>query len=337
MTGKTDFWIKAGAALLGLVCALAAVAFGFSLSQAWLSETPPERVEVALTVPAYLPPTAKPAKAAATTSAPAVARARLPQTATMLPTAHKALASADSAPPQAVQQGKRPAIAIVIDDLGADLVGTRRTMALPKAVTMAFLPYPDKTPELSHDAFSAGHEILLHMPMAPKSARFDPGPNALHVDMPKEEVQRRVLWALSRVPQAIGLNNHEGSWFTSDHKALIPVMDILAQKHLFFLDSRTTAQSKGVKLARAANVPVAGRDVFIDDTVSADAIARQLGMIETVAQRKGIAIAIGHPHRQTLAALEAWIPAVEKQGYELIPLSEAIRRRNAASLASAAQ
>lgn len=322
--------MKIGAAALGVAGALAAVGLGYALAQAWFSTTPPERLEVALDA---LPLKAAKAKPAVVKQPPAhVARAQLAAPAPL----EQTLAAIPAEPVRAIVPGK-PAIAIVIDDLGADLAGTRRTMALPNAVTMAFLPYPAKTPELSYDAFNAGHEILLHMPMAPKSARYDPGPNALHVDMPKEEVERRVLWALSRVPQAIGLNNHEGSWFTSDHKALIPVMDILAQRKLFFLDSRTTAQSKGVKLARAANVPVAGRDVFIDDTVSAEAIAHQLGVIETVAQRKGLAIAIGHPHRQTLAALEAWIPAVEKQGYELIPLSEAIRRRNAASLASAAQ
>jgi polysaccharide deacetylase 2 family uncharacterized protein YibQ len=104
---------------------------------------------------------------------------------------------------------------------------------------------------------------------------------------------------------------------------------------LFFLDSRTTTQSKGVKLARAAGVPVAGRDVFIDDVLDSGAIARQLGQIESIARRRGLAIAIGHPHRQTLAALEAWIPAVEKQGYVLIPVNEAIGLRSRSLSASA--
>lgn len=325
-----------GGAALGVACALAAVGLGYALSQVWFSTTPPEHLEISLD---GLPH--KVVKAVHVAAKPPVGEGvGAPQLSAPARPARKmaGIAAAPAPPLSGISDPSgKPTIAIVIDDLGADIASTRRTMALPKAVTMAFLPYPDKTPELSDDAFGAGHEIVLHMPMAPKSERYDPGPNALHVDMPKEEVERRVLWALSRVPQAIGLNNHEGSWFTSDRKALIPVMDILAQRHLFFLDSRTTAQSKGVKLARAANVPVAGRDVFIDDTVSPEAIARQLGMIETVAQRKGLAIAIGHPHRQTLAALEAWIPAVEKQGYELIPLSEAIRRRNAASLAAAAQ
>jgi hypothetical protein len=330
---------KIAGAALGAVLALGAVGLGFALSQAWRAEPPPERVEVALPPlrRALIPSTPLPKPQ----SPPVVAIAPAPKVAAPHVPPNKI---AEAAEPDSVTRVQavsgKPAIAIVIDDLGADIPGTRRAMALTKEVTLSFLPYPEKSTELSHDGFCAGHEIILHMPMEPKG-NLDPGPNALHLDLPKEEVQRRVLWALSRVPEADGMNNHEGSWFTSDHKALIPVMQILAQKHLFFLDSRTTAQSKGIKLAREAGVPVAGRDVFIDDTIDSGSIARQLGLAESIARRNGLVIAIGHPHHQTLAALEAWIPAIEKQGYVVIPLSEAIKRRNApgesASLSTPAQ
>ena len=345
MGERAELWEKIAGAVIGLVGATAAVGLGFALSQAWQAKPPPERVEVALPVlrqsliprpthkPDVLPllplpkPAALPHPAASQAAPNAVAIAAPRAVSIPVPAAETPVSG-------------KPAIAIVIDDLGADITGTRRAMALPKEVTLSFLPYPDKSPELSHDGFCAGHEIILHMPMEPKG-NLDPGPNALHLDLPKEEVQRRVLWAFTRVPEAEGMNNHEGSWFTSDHKALIPVMQVLAQKHMFFLDSRTTAQSKGVKLAREAGVPVAGRDVFIDDVVSSASIARQLGQTESIARSRGLVIAIGHPHHQTLAALEAWIPAIQKQGYVIIPLSEAIRRRNAtgdsASLAAPAQ
>lgn len=333
MAGNADIWKKAAGAAIGVVGALAAVGLGFSLSRAWNAETPPSRIEIALRPTAVAvprpAPTPPPVKAVPPPTPNRVAPAAKP---VPVPQA-QAVAIPPVSQPAAPATGK-PVIAIVVDDLGADVPGTKRAIALPKEVTLAFLPYPERTPEYSHDAFCAGHEVILHMPMEPKG-NLDPGPNALKVEQPKEEVQRRLLWGLSRVPEADGVNNHEGSWFTSDHKALIPVMQVLAEKHLFFLDSRTTAQSKGVKLARAAGVPVAGRDVFIDDVVDSGAIARQLGQIEQIARRRGLAIAIGHPHHQTLAALEAWIPAVEKQGYVLIPVSEAIKLRNSSLSAPA--
>ncbi len=341
MAGDADIWKKAAGAAIGVVGALAAVGLGFSLSRAWNADTPPSRIEIALSpaVTATMPPPAAakkpvlPPVKAVPPPAPKIAAPALKPVEISPPQQQVASAepeASQSAPPVT---GK-PMIAIVVDDLGADVPGTRRAIALPKEVTLAFLPYPERTPDYSHDAFCAGHEVILHMPMEPKG-NLDPGPNALKVEQPKEEVRRRLLWGLSRVPEADGVNNHEGSWFTSDHKALIPVMQVLAEKKLFFLDSRTTAQSKGVKLARAAGVPVAGRDVFIDDVIESGAIARQLGQIESIARRKGLAIAIGHPHHQTLAALEAWIPAVEKQGYVLIPVSEAIKLRSGSLSASA--
>jgi polysaccharide deacetylase 2 family uncharacterized protein YibQ len=324
MAGNADIWKKIAGAAIGVACALAAVGLGFSLSRAWNAQVPPSRVEIALA----------PVKAVAPASAAIRPPAPPPPVKVAPPAAAPPKEVATAAPQPSAQVSGRPMIAIVIDDLGPDVRDTRRAMALPNNVTLSFLPYPEKTPELSHDAFCAGHEVILHMPMEPKG-NLDPGPNALKLEQPKEEVRRRLLWALARVPEADGMNNHEGSWFTSDHKALIPVMQVLAEKHLFFLDSRTTTQSKGTKLARAAGVPVASRDVFIDDVIESGAIARQLGRIESVARRKGLAIAIGHPHHQTLAALEAWIPAVKEQGYVLIPLNEAIKLRNASLSASA--
>lgn len=334
MAGNTELWEKVAGAAIGVVGALAAVGLGYSLSQAWHAETPPAKVEIV--IPKIPPP---PPRTAGQPKAPSqialVPKPKPVPTPSIVPVSPRQTAIAPTQLPPEAPVSRRPMIAIVIDDLGADLPGARRAMTLPKEVTLSFLPYPDRTPELSHNAFCIGHEVILHMPMEPKGTS-DPGPMALALEMPKEEIKRRVLWALSRVPDADGMNNHEGSWFTSDHKALIPVMQVLAEKHLFFLDSRTSVYSQGVKLARAAGVPVAGRDVFIDDVVESAAIARQLGQVESFARRKGLAIAIGHPHHQTLAALEAWIPAIEKQGYELILLSEAIKKRNG-SLSTAAE
>ncbi len=335
MAGNVEIWGKIAGAAIGVVGALAAVGLGFTVSRAWQIQMPPERVEFAISpikpVLPLSPVQPKPSprvRMSAMQPRPLVDVPKPAVQATLSPKSVAVSAHMEAAPPPAFD--KRPAVAIVIDDLGADIPGTRRAMALPKAVTLSFLPYPDKSPELSHDGFCAGHEIILHMPMEPKGTS-DPGPMALQLDLPKEEVQRRVLWAFSRVPDADGMNNHEGSWFTSDHKALIPVMAVLAQKHLFFLDSRTSTFSQGVKIARENGVPTAGRDVFLDDVVDSGEIAHQLGQVEWLARRKGLVIAIGHPHHQTLAALEAWIPEVEKQGYVLIPLSQAIKRRNAQS------
>jgi polysaccharide deacetylase 2 family uncharacterized protein YibQ len=217
-----------------------------------------------------------------------------------------------------------PAIAIVIDDLGADGIGTRRAIALPKEVSHSFLPYPAAAPEFARQGFRAGHQILVHVPMEP-DGRTDPGPNALLTSLDSASNLMRLDWALSRIPGFSGINNHEGSRFTADREALVPVIEHLAERHVFFLDSRTAPVTEVVKLARAFGVRSAGRDVFLDDTVSPDAIATQLARAETIAREQGVTIAIGHPHPATMDALAAWTRQAASRGYELVTASDAIR------------
>ena len=71
----------------------------------------------------------------------------------------------------AAAEAMLPAIAIVIDDCGVDELRTRTAMALPAAMTLAFLPYPAASSLLSHQAHMAGHEIIVHLPMEPKARR----------------------------------------------------------------------------------------------------------------------------------------------------------------------
>ena len=51
---------------------------------------------------------------------------------------------------------RTPVIAICIDDLGEDLAGTDKAMALPKDVTLSFLPFANATPFLAEQAERKG-------------------------------------------------------------------------------------------------------------------------------------------------------------------------------------
>jgi len=217
-------------------------------------------------------------------------------------------------------------IAIVIDDLGNDAPETEAAVALPGAVTLAFLPYPDAAPSFAHAALRAGHQVMLHMPMEPQGTD-DPGPMALRTDLSAAANLMRLDWALARLPGATGINNHMGSRFTADRLALVPVLEHLAARHLFFLDSRTTAATAVVPLARAFGVASAGRDVFLDDVETRGYVQKQLAETERLARQNGAAIAIGHPHDVTLAVLKTWCAEASAHGFRLVPASDAIRRK----------
>jgi len=226
----------------------------------------------------------------------------------------------DPAPP--AKSRAEPYIAIVIDDMGGDIYLGRRAIALPKDVSLSFLPYPPDTPHLAEEAHRAGHEVLVHVPM--ESPKNDPSMKlALSRELTAEENVRRLDWALSRVPGHAGINNHEGSLFTADRMALIPVAEALYGRTLYFLDSRTTPLTQVVTVARAFGVPSSDRDVFLDDDPSPQAVQAQLRELEKTARAQGVAIAIGHPHLATLDALDRWITGLS--GYRLVPAATAIR------------
>ena len=221
--------------------------------------------------------------------------------------------------PAIIPTGK-PRIAIVIDDVGLDMAGSRRAVVLPAFVTLSYIPYSTRIHEQTRDARDAGHELLLHMPMEPVGSA-DPGPGALLTGLSDDELRRRLVIALASFTGFDGMNNHMGSKFTSDKAGMELVVDELLQRHIFFLDSRTSTQTVGASIAKQRGLPTVSRDVFLDDDMSAKAVRAQLLQTEHIAQHKGYAIAIGHPHAVTLQALEEWLPDAQKRGFVFVPIN----------------
>jgi polysaccharide deacetylase 2 family uncharacterized protein YibQ len=227
----------------------------------------------------------------------------------------------------------RPWIAVVIDDLGVDKRRTDRTIALSGPLTLSFLAYATDLPRQAEAARKAGHELLVHVPMQPLEplARgLDTGPNDLEVGMSRADILQRLRWDLARFDGYVGINNHMGSRFTSDRDSMRPVVEELRERGLLFLDSRTVARSSALDLAREYGVPNAGRDVFLDNELSSPAITTQLAELERVARHTGMAIGIGHPHDETLDALQRWLRELASKGMQLVPVSAIVRERGAA-------
>lgn len=232
------------------------------------------------------------------------------------------------------QDGK-PKIAIVIDDMGVDVKHSARAIHdLPPSVTLSFLPYSPNITGQTRAAYDLGHELLVHMPMEAIRGTVDPGPDALSTALTDDEIAARTEKNLNAFSGYVGVNNHMGSKFTQDRHRLGVVMDKLAARHLFFLDSVTVAQSVAENVAKDHHLQASHRDVFIDHFESPDLVSQSLKRIEYVAKHGGTAIAIGHPKDVTLDALEKWLPTLKGKGFELVPLSEIIDQR--ASLPGAA-
>jgi len=109
-------------------------------------------------------------------------------------------------------------------------------------------------------------------------------------------------------------------------------MRILAERQLYFIDSRTTADSVALAAARRQGLPAFYRAVFLDDTETVPYTLGQLREFRRVVEEQGVALAIGHPHLTTIEALARFLPELERDDIELVEASELVRLPEVARL-----
>ncbi|GAA0491227.1 MULTISPECIES: divergent polysaccharide deacetylase family protein [Tatumella] len=194
-------------------------------------------------------------------------------------------------------------LAIVIDDFGYRPKEENQVLQMPAAVSVAVLPDATHAREMAIKAHQTGHEVLIHLPMAPLSKQ-PLEKNTLTPEMSSAEITRIIQLAVSHVPYAVGLNNHMGSKMTSSLPGMIKVMQVLNHYNFYFLDSMTIGNSQSVNAAQGTSVRVLKRKVFLDDTQNDADIRKQFLRAVNLARRNGSAIAIGHPHPATVRVLQ---------------------------------
>ena len=217
-----------------------------------------------------------------------------------------------------------PRLAILLDDLGSDRLAAEAVFALRYPVTLSILPGHEHSTEIAQEAHRRGFEVMLHLPMQ-SVGKEQAEAKELRPGMPAAQVASIVVEFLAEVPNAAGINNHQGSEATSDKALMDELMPLLRERQLFYIDSRTTAATVAYDAARQAGVPSAFRNVpFLDDVEDIAAVRKQLAQAFRSAKEKGEAIAIGHPHAATLQALRELLPKAEAVGIHLVPASELV-------------
>jgi len=225
-------------------------------------------------------------------------------------------------PPHAATSG--PRLAIILDDVAGDPAAVDAIFALHYPLTLSVLPNHPRSAEIAQEAHRRGFEVMLHLPME-SLANETPESQELRPGMSPAGISAVLNAMLSTVPYAVGVNNHQGSLATSDPRLMADLMPALHNHNLFFIDSRTTAATVAYDAAQSSGVPCAFRNVpFLDDVQEASAIRRQLEIAAKDAREKGQAIAIGHPHPETLRALSEFLPKAEAQGIRLVHASDLV-------------
>lgn len=217
-------------------------------------------------------------------------------------------------------------VILVIDDLGIVKKTTKQMIDMDAPLTLSFLPYASEISTQVNEAYNKGHDILVHIPMEPKG-KADPGPHALLSSTSSRVQMDSIHYNLGQFSNYVGINNHMGSQFTEDEVAVNRLLNVIKDRGLLVLDSKTTPQSKLEALAVQKDIPVTNRDVFLDNEQDLNYILGQLDELERVAKREGNALAIGHPYSQTVAALRLWIPTLAAKGITIIPISQTVREK----------
>lgn len=219
-------------------------------------------------------------------------------------------------------------IAIIIDDFGYyDNSTTSKFLELDYPITLAIIPGQKHSAKIAQDAKQFNKTILIHLPMEALEEKVEDGDFTIRTNMPDSVIAERVKKAIAALPDAVGVNNHMGSKATADSRVMNIVMNALKPKGKYFIDSRTTGKSVAPDIARNNDVKFAANDGFLERNRSEEKeyIQRKLAVIAKIAKKRGSAVVIGHPYKETIAALAEKLPKLEKQGFLIVPITEVVR------------
>ena len=194
-------------------------------------------------------------------------------------------------------------LTIIIDDIGNSFKTAKQIWAINRNITLSILPFLKYSKKISIYAKKHHLPVMLHFPMEPLNYKNKLENFFLLTNMDDKRFFKVMDSVLNSIPYYQGINNHMGSRFTSDEKSLEKFFDIIRFKRVFFIDSRTTPLSKAAKISLENGILTGVRDVFLDNKLKVSYILQQLNKLYKIACEKKYAIAIGHPHKETIEAL----------------------------------
>lgn len=222
-------------------------------------------------------------------------------------------------------------IAIIVDDIGYNQLPMGELIKIDAPLTFAILPHCPYSISSAEDLHRAKREILLHLPMEPLYyPRANPGKGALLLRMDSEELLRQLDDDIDAVPYISGVNNHMGSRIMADEEDLTIIMREMRKRNLFFIDSRTTSDTRGEKIARNTGLPYLSRNVFIDNDQDYEATLKILLNLSSSGEKKPVVV-IGHPYGTTIRALKEAVPLLKQRGVAIVPVSHLLSRGSGTS------
>ena len=211
-------------------------------------------------------------------------------------------------------------LAIVIDDAGRDLDSQHIYEQMGIPLTLAVMPDQVHTRDAARSWRAHGLPVILHQPMESVSG-IGMEPKVILTSMSDAAIRQMLRDSLSQLPEAIGINNHQGSKATIDARTMDIVMNELHHRGLFFFDSHTNSTTAADKAAKTYGVPYVRNDLFVDNSASVSDICAMIQEGADRAKKKGTYIIIGHCRPHTAEAFRQMVPKLKAQGIEFVYLS----------------
>ena len=224
-----------------------------------------------------------------------------------------------------IQPQPKAKMAIIIDDFGFNRRGTKEILSINRPLTAAILPFRPHSNKDAKLAKEAGLEVLLHQPLEPMSSAANPGAGAIYTDMQAEKIKKIFLKNLNSLPQLSGINHHMGSKASANKRVMNELMEIIKEKDLFYIDSSTSKNSVGAKVARANDVPTIENHLFIDNVNQQAEIEKMILRLAHIALEKEELLIIGHVKKNTAQAIRNSIPELEAMGIKLVYASQIVK------------
>ncbi len=257
------------------------------------------------------------AKVEAPKAAPAKAKA---ETAAAKPAAKAEAPKAKTLAPAKTNTAVTGRLVVVIDDAGRDLASQKvyENMGIP--LTLAVMPNQVHTREAAMSWHAKGLPVILHQPMESVSG-IGMESKVILTSMSDAEIRGMLKSSLAQVPEAIGINNHQGSKATTDKRTMEVVMNELHHRGLFFFDSRTNSTTAADAAAKTYGVRYARNDLFVDNSAEVNDICRMIREGANRAKTHGTYIIIGHCRPNTAEAFRQMVPKLFAEGIEFVYLS----------------
>lgn len=220
----------------------------------------------------------------------------------------------------------RPRLAIAVVGVGLSQAVTEAAIdRLPGAITLVLDPYGTGLAAVAARARSAGHEVLLALPMESADAPFeDQGSYGLSTALRPDQNLQRLHYLLGALPGYVGVTGVGGSRYAASADRIRPVLADLKARGLLYMEG--TPEVRPVTMRTAADVGLerVGVDVAIAAGSSGGAVDGRLRQLEALARDRGFGVGLVQAEPVALRRLQSWVAQLDPQRFTLAPVSAVV-------------